>query len=190
MAWVSTTTTTNSGVIVLVNNKSGLASAPDCCNSRPITKQHSNISLISSSSRVTTRRRVLIRARLSSKGGLVIRAAKNMSTTEEKLGIKIQKNPPESKLTELGIRKWPKWGCPPSKFPWTYTSKETCYLLEGKVKVYPDGSDEAVEIGAGDLVVFPKGMSCTWDVSEAVDKHYNFEYEDLVHDTHHTLDDL
>ncbi|KAK3031455.1 hypothetical protein RJ639_036515 [Escallonia herrerae] len=68
------------------------------------------------------------------------------------------------------------WGCEPSKFPWTYSSKETCFLLKGKVKVYPDGSDEAVEIGAGDLVEFPKGMSCTWDVSEAVDKHYNFEW--------------
>ncbi|KAL0314024.1 UNVERIFIED_CONTAM: hypothetical protein Sangu_2246800 [Sesamum angustifolium] len=98
------------------------------------------------------------------------------TTTEiEKLGIKIVKNPPESKLSELGVRSWPKWGCPPSKFPWTYSSKETCYLLEGNVKVYPDGSDEAVQIAAGDLVVFPKGMSCTWDVSEAVDKHYKFD---------------
>ncbi|XP_073276670.1 uncharacterized protein [Primulina huaijiensis] len=98
------------------------------------------------------------------------------STTEtEKSGIKIVSNPAEAKLSDLGVRSWPKWGCPPSKFPWTYSSRETCYLLKGKVKVYPDGSDEAVEIGAGDLVVFPKGMSCTWDVSETVDKHYQFE---------------
>lgn len=68
-----------------------------------------------------------------------------------------------------------RWGCPPSKFPWTYSSKETCFLLKGKVKVYPEGSDEAVEFGAGDLVEFPSGMSCTWDVSETVDKHYKFE---------------
>ncbi|WOH10267.1 hypothetical protein DCAR_0729734 [Daucus carota subsp. sativus] len=95
--------------------------------------------------------------------------------TTEKLGIKITNNPPESKLSELGVRSWPKWGCPPSKFPWTYSAKETCYLLKGKVKVYPDGSNEAVEFGAGDMVVFPKGMSCTWDVSETVDKHYLFE---------------
>ncbi|XP_077231580.1 rmlC-like cupins superfamily protein [Tasmannia lanceolata] len=99
--------------------------------------------------------------------------AETMAT--EKLGIKIENNPPESKLAELGVRKWPKWGCPPSKFPWTYSDKETCYLLEGKVKVYPDGHDEFVEFGAGDLVEFPKGMKCTWEVSEAVDKHYNFE---------------
>lgn len=43
------------------------------------------------------------------------------------------------------------------------------------MKVCPEGSDEAVEIGAGDLVEFPAGMSCTWDVSETVDKHYKFE---------------
>lgn len=106
---------------------------------------------------------------------LVVRAAEAEIMTTEKLGIKITSNPPESKLSELGVRSWPKWGCPPSKFPWTYSSKETCYLLKGRVKVYPDGSDEAVEFGAGDMVVFPKGMSCTWDVSETVDKHYLFE---------------
>ncbi|RAL43018.1 hypothetical protein DM860_009800 [Cuscuta australis] len=95
-----------------------------------------------------------------------------------KSGIKIINNPPESKLTELGVKSWPKWGCEPSKFPWTYSSKETCYLLKGKVKVYPTPTgcdDKVVEIGAGDLVEFPEGLSCTWDVSEAVDKHYHLE---------------
>ncbi|KAH0454049.1 hypothetical protein IEQ34_018373 [Dendrobium chrysotoxum] len=100
--------------------------------------------------------------------------AETMAT--EKLGIKVERDPPESKLSELGVRQWPKWGCPPSKFPWTYSAKETCYLLKGKVRVYPEGSaEEYVEIKAGDFVVFPKGMSCTWDVSETVDKHYNFK---------------
>jgi uncharacterized cupin superfamily protein len=42
------------------------------------------------------------------------------------------------------------------------------------VKVYGENSTEYVEIGAGDLVVFPDGMSCTWEVFEAVDKHYSF----------------
>ncbi|XP_027366725.1 uncharacterized protein LOC113872996 [Abrus precatorius] len=101
--------------------------------------------------------------------------AESMTTVIEKLGIKIERNPPESKLTQLGVKQWPKWGCPPSKFPWTYEAKETCYLLEGKVKVTPSGENESVEIAAGDLVVFPKGMSCTWDVSVGVDKHYKFE---------------
>ncbi|KAI3977268.1 hypothetical protein MKX01_009237 [Papaver californicum] len=93
----------------------------------------------------------------------------------EKMGIKIQTNPDEPKLTSLGVRSWPKWEGPPSTFPWTFTSNETCYLLKGKVKVTPDGYNDFVEIGAGDLVVFPKGMKCTWEISEAVDKHYNCE---------------
>ncbi|KAM0869216.1 hypothetical protein ACQ4PT_040813 [Festuca glaucescens] len=92
-----------------------------------------------------------------------------------KLGVRVERNPPESRLSELGVRQWPKWGCEQSKFPWTYSAKETCYLLQGKVKVYPEGEEGFVEIAAGDLVVFPKGMSCTWDVAEAVDKHYKFE---------------
>jgi hypothetical protein len=33
--------------------------------------------------------------------------AETMAT--EKLGIKIERNPPESKLTQLGVRKWPKY---------------------------------------------------------------------------------
>ncbi|KAL3513261.1 hypothetical protein ACH5RR_025978 [Cinchona calisaya] len=147
------------------------------------TTQHLLQSCLTTSSRNNN---TSVYPRLSSRGRrntnwrvAIIRAEaetpNQMATTIEKSGIKIITNPPESKLSELGVRSWPKWGCPPSKFPWTYSSKETCYLLKGKVKVYPDGSDKIVEIGAGDLVEFPKGMSCTWDVSETVDKHYNFE---------------
>ncbi|KAG5049267.1 hypothetical protein JHK85_010370 [Glycine max] len=34
--------------------------------------------------------------------------AETMTTVIEKLGIKIERNPPESKLTQLGVRQWPK----------------------------------------------------------------------------------
>lgn len=37
---------------------------------------------------------------------VVVIRAESMAT--EKLGIKIEKNPPESKLTQLGVRNWPK----------------------------------------------------------------------------------
>ncbi|KAK7845907.1 hypothetical protein CFP56_008789 [Quercus suber] len=47
--------------------------------------------------------------------------------------------------------------------------------VPAKVKAYPKGSSEFVEFGAGDLVTIPKGLSCTWDVSVAVDKYYKFE---------------
>lgn len=35
--------------------------------------------------------------------------AESMATDSEKLGIKIERNPPESKLTQFGVRKWPKY---------------------------------------------------------------------------------
>lgn len=68
-----------------------------------------------------------------------------------------------------------RWEGGPRKFPWEFTATETMYLLEGKIKVYVDGHEESFEIGAGDLVVFAKGMKVTWDVTEAVKKHYSLE---------------
>ncbi|XP_018834960.1 uncharacterized protein LOC109001911 [Juglans regia] len=90
-------------------------------------------------------------------------------------GVKIERNPPQSRLVELGVTAWRTWEGGPSKFPWEFTATETMYLLEGKVKVYVDGHDESFEIGAGDLVVFTKGMKVTWDVTEAVKKHYSLQ---------------
>ncbi|KZV33104.1 hypothetical protein F511_03370 [Dorcoceras hygrometricum] len=145
------------------------ASFPNLHSLKTLTKSHV---CLRHSGRIGASTGLTYRRRLASRGAKTMASA---TTETEKSGIKIVRNPTDSKLSDLGVRSWPKWGCPPSKFPWTYSSTETCYLLKGKVKVYPDGSDEAVEIGAGDLVVFPKGMSCTWDVSETVDKHYQFE---------------
>lgn len=68
-----------------------------------------------------------------------------------------------------------RWGCPPGKYMLKFDAQETCYFLRGKVKVYPKGSSESVKFGVGDLVTIPKGLSCTWEVSVAVDKHYKFE---------------
>ena len=79
----------------------------------------------------------------------------------------------ESTVEELGIKNWPIWACEESSFDWTYNDKETCLLLEGDVTVTPDGG-EPLRFGASDLVVFPPGMDCRWDVHKAVRKHYRF----------------
>ncbi|XP_009792755.1 uncharacterized protein [Nicotiana sylvestris] len=98
------------------------------------------------------------------------------SFSSSNLRIIVQKNPSEAQLSELGIKSWPKWGCSPGKYQLKFDAEETCYLLRGKVKVYPKNSTEtSVEFGGGDLVIIPKGLSCTWDVSLAVDKHYKFD---------------
>ncbi|KAB2629917.1 hypothetical protein D8674_007436 [Pyrus ussuriensis x Pyrus communis] len=99
------------------------------------------------------------------------------------LRIVVESNPSDSRLSELGINSWPKWGCPPGKYTLKFDAAETCYLVKGKVKVYPrkgsssssSSDEEFVNFGAGDLVTIPKGLSCIWDVSVAIDKHYKFD---------------
>ena len=84
-----------------------------------------------------------------------------------------QTNPAAGLLDGLGVFDWPVWTKEVSLFAWTYDSEETCYFLEGDVIVSPrDGIP--VRMGAGDLVTFPAGMSCTWEIRKTVRKHYNF----------------
>ncbi len=87
--------------------------------------------------------------------------------------IRIVREPDDELLDRQGVRSWPIWTCDPSEFPWTYDAEETCYILEGRVTVTPDGG-EPVTVGAGDMVTFPRGMSCTWKVTSAIRKHYTF----------------
>jgi uncharacterized cupin superfamily protein len=77
-------------------------------------------------------------------------------------------------LDQLGVFSWPIWEKEVSTFPWHYDTPETCYILEGEVRVEPK-EGTPVEFGPGDLVRFPKGMDCVWKISKPVRKHYNFE---------------
>ncbi|AVH65257.1 cupin [Nostoc sp. 'Peltigera membranacea cyanobiont' 213] len=88
--------------------------------------------------------------------------------------IKIEHQPRQERLNELGVYKWEIWEKEVSKFPWTYDSQETCYFLEGNVVVTPDGG-QPVQMGKGDLVIFPSGMSCIWEIISDVKKHYYFD---------------
>lgn len=90
------------------------------------------------------------------------------------MNIKVEHQPSPENLNQLGVYTWPIWEKEVSKFPWTYDSQETCYFLEGDVIVTPDGG-EAVQMGKGDLVTFPSGMSCTWEITTNVKKHYSFD---------------
>ena len=87
--------------------------------------------------------------------------------------IVVEHTPTPEKLEQLGVTRWPTWSKEVSTFPWTYGDPETAYVLEGEVVVTPDGG-EPVTFGKGDLVFFPAGMSCTWEVRKALRKHYRF----------------
>ena len=84
--------------------------------------------------------------------------------------IKIEKFD-KSKLKELGVDVWPIWEKEVSRFPWSYDEDEVCYILEGNARVETEDG-EVVEFGAGDIVTFPKGLNCTWDITSPIRKHY------------------
>lgn len=88
--------------------------------------------------------------------------------------IEVVSQPSKDFLEKKGVFSWGTWGCEASKFPWTYDSTESCYILKGKVTVTPSDGRDAVTIGEGDFATFPAGMSCTWDVTEAIHKHFCF----------------
>jgi len=86
--------------------------------------------------------------------------------------IKVER-PTKEQLQQLNVKDWSPWECEPSTFDWEYDSEETAYVLEGKVRVKT--TEEDVEINKGDLVTFPKGMKCTWNVLEKIRKVYAFK---------------
>jgi uncharacterized cupin superfamily protein len=87
-------------------------------------------------------------------------------------GIKVEQLS-EDEIAKRGIRKWSTWSSPVKRFEWSYDQVEECYILEGHVIIVTDKGN--TEFKKGDFVTFPTGLKCTWDVKEAVKKHYNFK---------------
>ena len=64
------------------------------------------------------------------------------------------------------------WQCAPGPSRWTLETNEVIYLVAGRMTVTPEGGESA-QIGAGDMAVFPKGWTGTWDIHETVRKVYS-----------------
>ena len=94
-----------------------------------------------------------------------------MAQAQAVSGIKLER-PDAQQLEALNVSRWPIWTKEPSTFDWHYDEPETCYVLEGDVIVKTAAGEMA--IGKGDLVTFPKDLDCTWQIKQAVRKHYHF----------------
>ncbi|MBU0515335.1 MAG: cupin domain-containing protein [Proteobacteria bacterium] len=86
--------------------------------------------------------------------------------------IKISR-PAKAEIDRMGVESWGTWGCEASTFDWEYDATETCFILEGEVKVKTD--QEEVWIKPGDLVTFPQGLKCVWEVKAPIRKHFRFD---------------
>jgi hypothetical protein len=94
-----------------------------------------------------------------------------MPMTQTETRIKIERTT-HDQLKQLKVSTWPIWTKEPSTFDWEYDEQETCYFLEGEVTVKTDQG--RATLTPGDLVTFPKGLSCTWHVTKPIRKHYRF----------------
>ena len=77
-----------------------------------------------------------------------------------------------SKKEQQEAQSWPVWEKEESTFPWEYTVQEICLILDGNAVVQTEEGN--VEFSAGDYVIFPKGLKCTWEIKKKIRKHYNF----------------
>lgn len=85
--------------------------------------------------------------------------------------IRVEK-PDQDRLNRLGVDSWSPWSCGKETFDWEYDQQETAYVQEGRVTVKTE--DGEVTVQAGDLVTFPSGLKCTWQVEEPIRKVYTF----------------
>ena len=76
------------------------------------------------------------------------------------------------KIIDRGIGSWPIWKKEKSRFDWTYSGDEECYIINGEFSMETD--EGTFNIKPGDFVTFKDGLKCIWDIKVPVKKHYNF----------------
>ena len=88
--------------------------------------------------------------------------------------INIEHHPDSSRLEALKVASWPTWEKEISVFPWFFHEEEIAYILEGECVITPEGGP-SVTFGKGDLVTFPAGLKCQWEVRQSLRKHYHLD---------------
>ena len=89
-------------------------------------------------------------------------------------GIIVDHTPDPARLESMGVAQWPTWSKEVSVFPWHFHEQEIAWILEGECVITPEGGSP-VTFGKGDLVTFPAGMKCSWEVRHPLHKHYQLD---------------
>ena len=82
--------------------------------------------------------------------------------------------PTGKKLREMKVETWSSWEHGRDEFDWYYPQTEKFYVREGKAEVITE-TGQIVRFSAGDLVTFPRGIKCTWRITEPIKKVFTFE---------------
>ena len=76
-----------------------------------------------------------------------------------------------STIIKYGIKNWPVREYDEQRnFHCKYKEKETCLIIEGQATI--KSSSQIYIIKSGDLVIFPVGFDCIWEIDKSIKKHY------------------
>ena len=74
-------------------------------------------------------------------------------------------------IIQHGVKSWPIWESEPRKFEWRYEEKEVCLILNGHATLKTK-ENNIYHVKSGDLVTFPKNLTCIWTIHKTIKKHY------------------
>ncbi|MFQ3345918.1 MAG: putative cupin superfamily protein [Porticoccaceae bacterium] len=66
------------------------------------------------------------------------------------------------------------WTATPGTYHATYSEYEFVHLIEGRIIITPEG-EEPLDVGPGDAFVVEAGFKGTWQIKEAVVKHFDIK---------------
>ncbi|KAF9613635.1 hypothetical protein IFM89_009461 [Coptis chinensis] len=90
---------------------------------------------------------------------------------EELYSVKVERKVSAKRLEELGASHWSMWKTGKCQLSWDWQVDQLVYIVEGEVRVVPEGSERFMSFVAGDLVRYPKWFEA--------DLFFNAPYQEL-----------
>ncbi|KAI3840127.1 hypothetical protein MKX03_003583 [Papaver bracteatum] len=100
--------------------------------------------------------------------GICCEARKSL---EELYNIKVEHNVSKDRLEKLAVSRWSMWKTGKCRLSWDWQVDQLVYVVEGEVRVVPEGSEEYMSFVAGDLIRYPKWFEA--------DLWFNAPYQEL-----------
>lgn len=95
---------------------------------------------------------------------------------EEIYGVRVERGVSAERLAALGVERWSTWKTGKSQLPWDWQVDQQVYIVEGEVRVVPEGSPghRHMRFVAGDLVRYPKWFEADLFFNGPYEERYRF----------------
>ncbi|XP_077234875.1 uncharacterized protein LOC143877040 [Tasmannia lanceolata] len=101
-------------------------------------------------------------------------AARLEKPLEELYNVRVERCVSPERLEELGVSRWSMWKTGKCRLPWDWHVDQQVYVVEGEVRVVPEGSERFMRFVAGDLVRYPKWFEADLFFNGPYEERYRF----------------